>query len=300
MGKNKTILLVLILIFLSAHFFSQIENSDKRDQEELDEILTKCAEYCEKLTHSVLDFVCTEKITEEINTAESVEARKQDIFVSRKRDIIGDSSGEISKMTSVWKEGSELNTYIYDYQMVRKNKIITNQRILIKENGDKKKEVNAKLKIKRFKHHNILFGPIALLDTQWQPFYDYRIVQREKFKGDNVVVIEATPKATNISENPYGKVWIKEDDFSIVKIEWDQRSLPNLDVFEKDAKNFKARPEIIFNVEYGFEKNGIRFPSKYSVVETYYREGIKYFIRSRLFVTYKKYKFFTVESDVKY
>lgn len=300
MGKDKTILLVILLIFLSVQLFSQIENSDKRDQEELEEILKKCAEYCEKLTHSVLDFVCTEKITEEINTAESAEARKQDIFVSRKRDIFGASSGEISKMASVWQEGSELNTYVYDYQMVRKDKIITDQRILIKENGDKKKEVNAKLKIKRFKHHNILFGPIALLDTQWQSFYDYRIIQREKFKGDNVVVIEATPKATNISENPYGKVWIKEDDFSIVKIEWDQRSLPNLDLFEKDAKNFKARPEIIFNVEYGFEKNDIRFPSKYSVVETYYREGIKYFIRSRLFVTYKKYKFFTVESAVKY
>ncbi len=297
MGKNKIILLVIFLTFLSAQFFSQTDNPKMVDQNELEEILVKCAEYCERLTHSVLDFVCTEKITEEINTAE---ARKEDIFVSRKRDIFGASSGEISKMASVWQEGSEFNTYVYDYQMVRKNKIITDQRILIKENGDKKKEVNAKLKIKRFKHHNILFGPIALLDTQWQPFYDFRIIQREKFKGDNVVVIEATPKATNISENPYGKVWIKEDDFSIVKIEWDQRSLPNLDVFEKDAKIFRARPEIIFNVEYGFEKNGIRFPSKYSVVETYYREGIKYFIRSRLFVTYKKYKFFTVKSEVKY
>ncbi|MCJ7582985.1 MAG: hypothetical protein MUP98_20910 [Candidatus Aminicenantes bacterium] len=240
--------------------------------------------------------MCTEKITEEINTVDS----REDIFESRKREVFEDTSGDILIMTAVWKEGSELNTYVYDYQMVRKDNIITDQRILLRENGKKKHEVDAEPKIKRFKHHNILFGPIALLDIQWQPFYDYKIIQREKFKRDNVVVIEANPKETNTSENPFGKVWVREDDFSIVKIEWDQRSLLNLEVFERDAKIFGARPEIKFTVEYGFEKNGIRFPSKYFVVETYYREGIKYFIRSRLFVTYIKYKFFTVESEVKY
>ena len=289
MRKNRILPLIFILIFQSTQLFSQTENSRESDQAELEKILVKCAEYCQKLSHSVLDFVCTEKITEEINTVDS-----------RKRDIIGENQDKTLIMLSVWQKEGELNTYSYDYQMIRKDNIITNRRILLRENGEKKHEKDAQLKIKRFKHQNILFGPIALLDIQWQPYYDYKIIQREKFKRDNVVVIEATPKDTHTSENPFGKVWVREDDFSIIKIEWDQKSLPNLDVFEKDAKNFRAWAEIKFNVEYVFEKNGIRFPSDYSVVETYYRGRTKYFIRSRLFVTYRKYKFFTVETNVKY
>jgi hypothetical protein len=290
--RKISIMMLLIGTFLffsvpiaSESFYQDPETS----QDLLDEILKKCAEYCEKLTQSVLDFVCRESITEEISTVDY-----------RQREITGDSAGKTSIMSSVWKKGNELNTFIYDYQMIRKDNIITDRRILIRENGIKKYEVNAEPRIKRFKHHNILFGPIALLGLQWQPFYDYKIIQKEKFRRENVVVIEAIPKDTNTSENPFGKGWVREDDYSIIKIEWDQKSLPNLGVFEKDAKNFRARPEIKFNVEYGLEKNGIRFPSKYSVVEIYYRGESVFFIRSRLDTTYNRYKFFTVETEVEY
>ena len=262
--EQKALFSILFCIIFSTQIFGQTEVLKTDNQGELKIILKKCAEYCEKLSNSILDFICNEKIEEEINPQRSVYA------------------------------------YTYDYQVIRKDNVISNRRILLKENGKKKNEVDAQLKTRRYKHHNIIFGPIALLAEIWQPYYDYKIIQRKKFKGDMVIVVEATPNDKMTTSNPYGKVWVREGDFSIVKIEWDQKSLPNLDVFEKDAKIFRAKPEIIFNVEYGFEKNGIRFPNKYSVVETYYREGIKNFIRSRLFVTYKKYKFFTVESAVKY
>jgi len=102
------------------------------------------------------------------------------------------------------------------------------------------------------------------------------------------------------TNNPYGKVWVREGDFSIVKIEWDQRSLGNLDVLEADAKRFMSTPEVEIYAEYAFEKNGIRFPSKYSIVETYYRGNVRYLTRSKIITTYKDYKFFIVESAVKY
>ena len=70
-GKNKTILLIIFLIFLSTQFYSQIENSDKREEEELEEILKKCAEYCEMLDNSVLYFICKEKIAEDIFRGDS-------------------------------------------------------------------------------------------------------------------------------------------------------------------------------------------------------------------------------------
>ena len=289
MKINIGLALFFSLGLFSIQVFSQPEKPNTTNIDELDIILKKCAEYCEKLTHSILDFVCREKIIEEINMVDS-----------RKREIFGDSAGKTMIKSSVWQEGRELNTYTYDYQMIRKDGIVTNKRILLRENGIKKYEEKAEPKIRRFKHHNILFGPIALLDLQLQPFYNYIIVGREKFKRESVGVIEAIPKQTSASENPWGKIWVKDNDYSIVKIEWDQRSLPNLEVFKEDAENFRAIPKIKFNLEFGYEKNGIRFPSHYSVVETYYRGESIYFVRSKLDTIYNRYRFFTVETEIKY
>ena len=264
MNKQRVFISVLIFVFISIRIFSLTDNSKKSDQEELEIILKECAKYCEKLSNTVLDFICIEKITEVINPP-----RKS-------------------------------NTYTYDYQMIRKDNEIRDRRILLEENGKKKHEEDALLKTKRYKHHNIIFGPIGLLAELWQPQYDYKIIQRKRFKGDKVVVIEATPNDKMTTSNPYGKVWIRESDFCIVKIEWDQRSLGNLDVLEEDAKRFNSTPRVGIYAEYAFEKNGIRFPSKYNIVETYFRNGVRYLTRSRIYTTYKDYKFFTVESAVKY
>jgi hypothetical protein len=52
--------------------------------------------------------------------------------------------------------------------------------------------------------------------------------------------------------------------------------------------------------EYGFEKNGIRFPSRDTSEEAYLKPDGTKFIRSRTSVVYRDYKFFTVETDIKY
>ena len=288
MKKRRALISVLIFIIFSIQIYSQVASTNSANQEELELILKKCAEYCEKLSNSVLDFICNEKIKEEIN----ISGDRQPQEVTELAD------GTITSVVA--GPNMELNTYIYDYQMIRKDNKISNRRILLRENGKKKNEVDAQLKTKRYKHHNILFGPIGLLAELWQPHYDYKIIQRKRFKGDKVVVIEATPKDKIKTSHPYGKVWVREEDFSIVKIEWDQGSLGNLDVLEEDAKRFRSTPAVEIFAEYAFEKNGIRFPNKYSIIETYLRNGVRIFTRSKIITTYKDYKFFTVESAVKY
>ena len=86
MGKNKIILLVIFLTFLSAQFFSQTDNPKIVDQEELELILKKCEEYCERLKNVSLYFICKEDIKEKI----------------------------------YYTLGFEKNIYIYDYQLIRK------------------------------------------------------------------------------------------------------------------------------------------------------------------------------------
>jgi len=271
MRKNRILFFILFLIILSTQFLSQIENSDKRAQEELEEILKECAEYCERLDNVSLYFVCKEKITEDI--------------------FRGDS----------FAMGEGRNTYIYDYQLIRKENKFVEQRILIEENGQKRNSLDAQLKTKRFHHKYIVFGPIGLLDQEQQKNYEYKILEDVTYKEEKVLVLEALPKTLNEMSALYGKIWIRKEDFAILKIEWNQESLENFEEIEKAAEVLNATPRITFISEYGFEKNKIRFPNKYSVEESYIPLlGGEEFVWSQTTVVYDSYKFFTVDTSVKY
>ena len=270
MRKNRILLFILILFSLSTQILSQTDNSDSRDQEELGKILKKCAEYCERLDNVSLHFTCNEKITEEI-------LKGSVAFVVR-------------------------NTHIYDYQLIRKTNKVLEQRILIEENGRKKNDADAQLKTKRFHHKFIVFGPIGLLGEKQQEVHEYKIVKEVMYKREKAVIIEAKPRFPEVSDTLYGKIWIRKIDFAILKIEWNQESIENFEEIEKIAEKLEAKPIITFISEYGFEKNKIRFPNRYSIEECYIPrfEMEKKLIWSQTTVNYDNYKFFTVETGVKY
>ena len=308
MKKHRTLASVFIIIMLSTQIYGQKANSGLTESEELKLILKKCAEYCEKLGRSVLDFICYEKVTELIISynPRMSESGHEAMTGHEKITVMGQDSGI--------EQSIEKNVYIYDYQLIRKENKVQERRTLIRDNGRKKNEADAPLKTKRFKHKDIIFGPIGLLSEFWQEYYDYKIMKREKFKGDRVVVIEAIPVPYMKTNNLYGKIWVKEDDFSIVKIEWAPKSIINYDLIEKESKKIESTPLIKLYSEYAFEKNGIRFPSKYYIIESYIRQTDKSYerletyiqqmeskyLRSKTTVIYKDYKFFTVKTEVKY
>ena len=230
--------------------------STQGQEKQLEPILKKCAEYCERLVHSVLFFVCKEKITEKIS--------------SRVAFIFG-PQGYLRSYS-----GTAASVYVYDYQLYRKGNDIKEQRILIEENGKKKHEENAQLKTRAFQHENIVLGPIGLLSSYWQTFHDYRVLKEEKFKGDETVIIEAILKPEYTFHHLSGKIWVRKSDLSILKIEWLQQSIKGYDRVEETAKKLGAKPRLTVIAEYAFEKNGIRFPSKYSLDEVYIRRGSRY------------------------
>ncbi len=271
MRKIRVLPLIFFLIFLSTQFFSQTENANSGDQDELEIILKKCAEYCAILNNSVLNFVCEEKITE-------------DIFIG---------------VPFLMEEGR--NIYIYDYQLIRKEKKIVEQRILIDENGEKRNTLNAQLKTKRFQHKYIVFGPVGLLRQEQQKNYGYKILEDVMYKEEAALILEALPKSPSGINALYGKIWIRKKDYAILKIEWYQESLEDFEGIEKIAEVLDAKPKFTFISEFGFEKNKIRFPNKFSVEELYIpRSGGEGFILSKTAVIYDNYKFFTVETGVKY
>lgn len=257
-------------------------------QEKVGRILGECAAYCEKLNNLVLYFVCREEITERID---NTDPKALGQFSS------GDPKRILKKPQFPVFEKS---VYIYDYQLIRKHNVMKEQRILLEENGEKKNEQNAPLKTRRFKHTNMVFGPIGLLSEQNQPFFDYAIIKQTELNDEEVVILEATPKSDASSNKLFGKIWIKTSDYSILKIEWKQTALGNYEEIEKIASHLNAIPKITLITEYGFEKNEIRFPSKYSLEEEYLRQEGGSYKKSEVIVLYKDYKFFTVETEVRH
>ena len=244
---------------------------------DLNVLLAKAAAYADRLEGAVFDFVCQEEIKEWINPALEVK-------VVGNRRVIRPIKRSLT----------------YDYQCIRKGGKIHERRILLKENGKEKNEPNASLETSIFRYGTNMMGPVGLFGARFQPNYKYIFIEEERIKGRKVVVIEAIPrfedpKATNL----YGKAWIAADTGDILKIEWNEHRIGHYKIFEERGYKFKRKPRITLRSEFQVEKNGLRFPTTWYIEEAYLTKHGRAFIRSKTTVTYKDFKFFTVEVEVK-
>jgi hypothetical protein len=109
---------------------------------ELERALAAGAAYCRKLSAAVLDFVCEEKIAEEIY------------------EYFGEASLDFSY--AALKKRIERNDYHYDYQMIRTPAGLREDRTLLEENGRATRQTHARLKTKRFFSYQSIYGPIGI------------------------------------------------------------------------------------------------------------------------------------------
>lgn len=133
-----------------------------------------------------------------------------------------------------------------------------------------------------------------------QPHLTYKIAGEEKVTGRKAVIIQAVPKPSLGELHPYGKIWIREDDGSVLKIDWDQKSLGGFKMVEDWARDHEAEPLIVAYSEYGFEKNGLRFPSRSYTEQALVRKDRGKQSNASISIRYKSYRFFTVETETKY
>jgi hypothetical protein len=145
----------------------------------------------------------------------------------------------------------------------------------------------------RFEHKFVVLGPVELFGDEAQKIHDYRIAGETNMEGEPALVIDVRPMGTGRS-SLYGKAWVRERDGAVLKVEWEPVSMGNYAAIEKFAKASRAQPRIRFSSEYGFEKNGLRFPNAYEVIEAYRTPG-RTVTLSRTSVVYKDYKFFEVK-----
>jgi outer membrane lipoprotein-sorting protein len=238
---------------------------EQAGQERLAGILKKSAEYCRRLDKAALDFVCLEEVTE--------------------------TSRHYTLATDV---------YLYDYQFIRKSGKALEKRNLISVNGKKANIQDTSLDTVIFQYKNVFFGPVGLLSKSWQADLAYKLIGEDIVHGEKAVVIEATPGLSLAGPHCTGRIWIREADGSVLKIIWDQKSLGNFQSLEEWAKAHEARPQITAFSEYGLEKNGLRFPTRSFVQNAYVRKDGRTFVSGEMSVIYKNYRFFTVETEIKY
>jgi hypothetical protein len=255
----------------------------------LDDLLAKAAEYCRKLESSAFDFVCREEIRETIDP-------KLDAAQKGARTEAPNYIGPTFVISTVRKIK---RSFVYDYQCIRAGRTIREIRNELEENGKRKMVPNAELQTSIVVFSTALLAPVGLLGQRFQPGYDFTIAGRDQIAETPVVIVDAKPKpGAPATRNLYGKTWIDPVTGNILKIEWSESRVGNFDVFAKRGEIYKRTPRLNIRSEFSAEKNGIRFPSRLSVEETYLKGSGKAFVRSKTEVIYKDFKFFTVEFEV--
>ena len=267
---------------------------------DLANILELCAAYCDRLSSAVLDFVCLEQIEEMVAT---LAVSTEDIDKARFENpgnLVGIAkSSDPGQVTSAVRVKRRVRSqFVYDFQLI-KDKLgqIIETRTLIKENGRTVLEKNAFLKTHTFRYTFIVMGPATLLGRDRQGLYDFKIIKETMLGKDRAVIIQADPKPGSHGGVLSGKIWVRKSDAGVLRIEWVPESIGNYKEILDLAKQIGAKPLLTLATEFAFEQNGIRFPSLYTIEETYLFETGSPLVRSRTKVTQRDYKFFRVETE---
>jgi hypothetical protein len=259
------------------------------DPSQLALVLKAGREYCARLERAALDFVCQEKVTEKIDLSrDSMEGT-----VKNAPSIY--ATDRLSFRTPLG--GKRDNAYLYDYQFIRREGKVEEKRVLLEKNGKKASAKTPPPQMEAFNFADVLLAPIRLLDERFEEFYSYRLVGREKVGEVEVWVLEVAPRLTGGLRYMGGKVWLKVDDSSVLRVEWDPTTFGHYEDIQQRAEIYKARPEVRSYTEFGIEKNGLRFPSVDLTEEAYRGSNGKVFVRARTSVVFEDYKFFTVETE---
>jgi len=256
---------------------------ESNNQKTLNRILEETGDYCERVKNMALFYVCKEKVV----------AVKY--FYSR-RDLekFSLTAGKLKARDSRQK------TFTYDYQLVKKEKELRERRILLEEDGKEKYEEDVELRPVKYIGKYLVYGPVGFLSKYWQKRFDYEIVGEDVIDGKETIIIQSSPKKEREENDNYGRVWVDKKNFSILKIEYDPRSIKDYEDELILSPIGDLKKKVVWTVNFGVEKKGVRFPSKQLVQEYYVNNEGKTVLVEEVTFHYVDYKFFIVEVEVKY
>ena len=257
----------------------------KNNEIGLKKILEETANYCERVKGMALFYVCKEKITE------------KEFFYSGTTFARSATEREQRPFQLASTKEKKL---LYDYQLIKKAGELKEQRILLEEDGKKMYQEDAELDKIKYVSENLVFGPVGFLSQSWQGYFNYEIVGEDSVSGVKTLIIRSSPKREMEENYNFGKIWIDKDNFQILKIEWEPVSIKHYEEGQIPTFLGEFKQRVIWTVDYGVEKNGVRFPSCQMVKEVFINEKGYKILKRELSCDYVDYKFFTVETEVKY
>ncbi len=282
---KKRISLYPSIVFIFMILVSSILGHSKAQQKpetegKLERILDSCAGYCEKLADASIYFVCRERIVEEV-----YHYRPGEYF--RHQPLRFDK---------------EKSTFVYELRFRLEEKSIQDSRILVEENGKKRYEESALLKTMHYGPEIIFLEPVSLLNGDCHSYYRYKILGRDRFKGEKAVVIEVIPLDEE-ADDFTAKIWVRDGDFGILKIERLQKALGDFEGFKRTSDGVPLDSHITCITEFLYDIDGIRFPTRHSIREAYVatfnkmKRLARSLIRSETTVVYLDYKVEKIEME---
>lgn len=299
-GFRRTAGFLFILAFvLSCGLPAQEITTQKTiDPFQLALVLKSARQYCQRLERAALDFVCQEEVSEKIDLTRYNEPNLV-TQVPGPGSVSGNwySTHRAELRFDRPASGKTQNSYLFDYQFVRKAGEVKESRVLLEKNGKKAGQKDEPPKTETFQYADILLAPVRLLDERFEAYYDYRLLREDELNGVKAWVLDVVPRLSVVDVYLAGKIWLSQGDSSVLKIDWDPATFGKYETILLRAKKYKSEPQVTSRTEFGFEKNGLRFPSLDLTEEAYVDNDGNKFIRALTQIAYKEYKFFTVETE---
>jgi len=267
---------------------------------EMKRILQGAADYCDRIKKSAFHFYCREKIHETripISNAEKIDPHIDIISQKKKADVA------MTKLRT--RAYTQVKGYVFGYRLIKQGNRIKEERDWISSTDNIQVERNQVTNPRIFFSEKALFAPITLLDRSRQGYYDYRFIRFDNYKNRRAALIKAVPGKKNKTDSVYGNIWIDMEDFSVMKIEADPRSILGYDKLKQLAAKLRTRLYLSLVSEFDELHDGIRFPTKVHMLEKYKGGRIissfrdqRGWERTRTDFVYSDYRFFSVQTDV--
>jgi TonB family protein len=272
---------------------------DQAGQTELRRIVGGCVEYSRILAERGLFFTCEESIREVLYRL------KDDLSAWDLLSYEHIDQGQLSENVSfiigtpvqiMDPSRTEVNRYVCDYQLTRKNGEVEERRIVLKQNGQKPTDWATLLVEKRLSAVNPIFHLLKIFDRDRQGLFSYELIGDDKIRGKEVHVIAAAPRVGNEGDVRSARIWAEKKSFQILKIEIWGVPLEGYEDVLRDSVALNFMPFFLTTHEFRTEKNGTLFPESTTVLVGYPSPG-RPILKYKADLAYKKYKFFTVETS---
>ena len=285
------------------NFLKKMKHMNQQEILELKRVKDGAADYCMKLSEAVFHYICKETVNEVLEVIRTHKAVREAAY---DRNTGTYRPGFRAQDDRRAVERKVTNKYVNDYQLISNKGQVSEQRKLIKGTVKKIAGKDDLLKLDSFITRKISLTSISLLGSESRERFYYRFVKYEKLKGVKTAVIECFPKDTSGIKTNYGKIWVDLADFSIMRLSINPVSIGGYANLLKLARYYKAK--LILNCEIDFfkKRNGIRFPTKVLIRETYsggreLRAIVRKSVweRSKTTYTFDGYQFFDVSATSK-